>query len=196
MQGFVRHFAAGVVFAAGAAELLPDIVHGGSFGATLVGATIGVALMLAIRYASRKAQGPASLTAVIGIDQLVDGLVVSLGFTAGQNQGLLLTIALTIEFLFLGLTVSSEFAEAKTSKMFIVAITVGLALLLPTGAAIGASVFGRLSRPLLTALFTFGLVALLYLVTEELLVEVHERPETPLNASMFFYRLLFDGPAR
>ena len=31
-----------------------------------------------------------------------------------------------------------------------------------------------------------GLMALLYLVTEELLVEAHEKPDTPLISSMFF----------
>jgi ZIP family zinc transporter len=34
------------------------------------------------------------------------------------------------------------------------------------------------------------LIALLYLVTEELLVEAHEQPDTPLVASMFFVGFL------
>jgi zinc transporter, ZIP family len=37
---------------------------------------------------------------------------------------------------------------------------------------------------------SFGLMALLYLVTEELLVEAHEKPDTPLISSMFFVGFL------
>lgn len=43
------------------------------------------------------------------------------------------------------------------------------------------------------ALLAFGVAALLYLVTEELLVEAHEAPEKPLQTAMFFggFILLF-----
>jgi ZIP family zinc transporter len=36
-----------------------------------------------------------------------------------------------------------------------------------------------LPNPLLTGFFAFGLIALLYLVTEELLIEAHETPDRP-----------------
>jgi ZIP family zinc transporter len=36
----------------------------------------------------------------------------------------------------------------------------------------------------------FGLIALLYLVTEELLVEAHEQPDSPLITAMSFVGLL------
>ena len=44
-----------------------------------------------------------------------------------------------------------------------------------------------------TGLLSFGSAALLYLVTEELLVEAHEEPETPLSTATFFagFLLLF-----
>jgi ZIP family zinc transporter len=38
--------------------------------------------------------------------------------------------------------------------------------------------------------FSFGLVALLYLVTEELLIKAHERLETPWGTAMFFVGFL------
>ena len=37
---------------------------------------------------------------------------------------------------------------------------------------------------------SFGLMALLYLVTEELLVEAHEKPDTPRISAMFFIGFL------
>ncbi|WP_210253199.1 hypothetical protein [Beijerinckia sp. L45] len=38
----------------------------------------------------------------------------------------------------------------------------------------------------LLVLFAFGLIALLYLATEELLVEAHEKPDSLLITSCFF----------
>ena len=58
--------------------------------------------------------------------------------------------------------------------------------LLPAGAAAGTLLFRGMPGAWLTGFFAFGLVALLYLVTEELLVEAHEKPETPLATAVFF----------
>ena len=50
----VQHFAAGVVFAAVAVELLPELVIDLKFTALIIGFSLGVALMLIVRYFSRK----------------------------------------------------------------------------------------------------------------------------------------------
>ena len=39
----IQHFAAGVVFAAAAGEILPDVLHGASPWATVIGGAAGVA---------------------------------------------------------------------------------------------------------------------------------------------------------
>ena len=62
----------------------------------------------------------------------------------------------------------------------------GVALLLPLGAAAGMFLFQGLAQAWLTGFFAFGLVALLYLVTEELLVEAHEKADTPVATAVFF----------
>jgi ZIP family zinc transporter len=43
-----------------------------------------------------------------------------------------------------------------------------------------------LPKPVIMTFFAFGLIALLYLVIEELLVEAHETPDRPWVAAMFF----------
>lgn len=181
----VQHFAAGVVFAAAAGEILPDVMHGGSPMATLTGGASGVSVMLLVKQLETIAKGPLGLLLAIAVDILIDGLVLGIGFAAGAKAGLLLTIALTIEVLFLGLTVANELSERVTSRIKIVGTTAALVLLLPAGALLAGPVAG-LPGPVLTGFFAFGLIALLYLVTEELLVEAHETEDRPWVTAMFF----------
>ena len=127
--------------------------------------------------------------ALVGVDILIDGLVLGIGFVAGAKVGLLLTIALTIEVLFLGLTVAAKIGEAERSGWQIILLTGALALLLPVGALLALPV-SQFSGDVLTGFFAFGLIALLYLVTEELLVEAHEIPDQPWVTAMFFVGFL------
>ena len=185
----MQHLAAGVVFAAAAVEILPQVMHEGSPVATFIGGAIGIIVMLSLKAIEGRAKGPIAMLAAVGVDILIDGLVLGLAFVAGGKAGVLLTIALTLEVLFLGLTVTTELGETIRSKARIVGITVGIALLLPIGAALATPV--ALFPPIVVAGFlSFGLMALLYLVTEELLVEAHEKPDTPLISAMFFIGFL------
>ncbi|PZA12848.1 transporter [Rhodopseudomonas palustris] len=181
----VQHFAAGVVFAAAAGEILPDLLHRNSLWMTLVGGAIGVAAMLALKLLERKTTGASGLIIVTGVDVFIDGMVLGIGFLAGQSAGLLLTIALTIEVLFLGLTVSMAFAEDIQSRIKPVLWTAALVVLLPLGALLSIPA-SMLPQPIITGVFAFSLIALLYLVTEELLVEAHETPDRPWVTAMFF----------
>ena len=185
----IQHFAAGVVFAAAAGEILPDVMHGGSPIATIVGGIAGVAVMLLVKQIESHVKGPLGLLAAIGIDILIDGLVLGIGFAAGAKVGWLLTIALTLEILFLGLTVANELGETVRSRSKIIGITAGLVLLLPTGAILAAPV-AALPAAWQTGVLSSGLIALLYLVTEELLVEAHEVEDRPWITAMFFVGFL------
>lgn len=181
----VQHFAAGLVFAAAASEILPDLKHAGAALPVVIGGTLGVLLMLGVKQLGERAEGPFGSVAITAIDLLVDGLVLGIGFAAGAKQGLILTIALTIEILFLGLSMALVLRQAISSPTRVVAITTGAGLLLPLGILIGTPA-SALPLPYLTAVFAFSLIALLYLVVEELLVEAHAGPESPFIASLFF----------
>jgi zinc transporter, ZIP family len=181
----IKHFAAGVVFAAAAGEILPEVLGRGSAIAIVVGGAIGVAAMLLMKQIEDRSEGPVGLLTTIGLDILIDGLVLGIGFVAGAKVGVLLTIALTLEILFLGLTIANELGENVRSRIKIVGITAGLALLLPIGAIL-ATPIAVLPSQVLAGFFAFGLVALLYLVTEELLLEAHETPDRAWVTAMFF----------
>jgi ZIP family zinc transporter len=188
LSSAIQHFAAGVVFAAAAGELLPDLMHQHSMRAIVVGGALGLAVMLAIRWLEERSTGSFGLVVTVAVDILIDGLVLGIGFAAGPKQGLLLTIALTIEVLFLGLSVSAALS-GRVSRLRIIALTVLIALLLPLGAIVGTAV-ASLPDPYLAPFFAFGLIAMLYLVTEELLVEAHEKPDSPLITALFFVGFL------
>ena len=203
VQSSIQHFAAGVLFAALATELLPDVVHQKKPAAAVAGFAGGVALMLLVKWileALNKTKGkkdgkqqdskaqelPATFLATVAVDIVVDGVVLGIGFSAGTREGVLLTIALGIELLSLGLSSSARLWTAGISKMKTTALAVGLGLLFVAGAVAGSTILRGLSGAYLEIVLAFGCAVLLYLVTEELLVEAHEVPETPLLTSTFF----------
>ena len=145
--------------------------------------------MLGLKAYEARAAGPVTLISAVGIDIVVDGLVLGLAFVAGAKAGVLLTVALTLEVLFLGVTLTTELAESITSKLKIILTVTALALLLPIGALLAIPVAG-LSPPVVAGFLCSGLMALLFLVTEELLAEAHEKPDTPLISAMFFVGFL------
>ncbi len=190
----IQHFTAGVIFAAVATELLPDLMHRRMPLVTLAGFSLGVLVMLGIKYLAEKAgqkgisktKQPTSLLVTLGVDVVLDGLLIGLGFAAGQKQGLLLTVALSLEVLFLGLSCSTALVGAGAGRRKIVTILLILTALLMIGALAGAVMLSAASPIIIDAVLAFGVAALLYLVIEELLVEAHDVPETALQTSMFF----------
>ena len=49
----------------------------------------------------------------IGVDVLLDGILIGIAMTTGLKQGVLLTIALTLELFSLGLTMALEFGTSQ-----------------------------------------------------------------------------------
>lgn len=189
LESALQHLAAGVVFGAAAAEILPQVKHDASIWTTLVGGVLGVATMVGLKSLEGRWKGPVGMVTAIGIDILVDGLVLGLAFLAGAKAGLLMTIALTLEVLFLCLTLTTKLGRSLASRAKVVTASVALALLLPVGVLVATPVV--LFPPhIIGGFLTFGLMALLYLVTEELLVEAHEKPDSPAISAMFFVGFL------
>ena len=196
LRSFVQHFAAGVVFAAVAGELLPEIIRGHQPLGVVIGFSLGVGLMLVIRQLAERLERPAAggpapggnvgLVTVVGIDVLIDGLLIGVGFAAGARVGTLLVVALTLELLFLGVSVASSLGQSGTSRGRTVLTVAGLSLLVILGALLGGTLLQGLSGLALEIVLSFGAAALLFLVTEELLTEAHEVKETPPITAAFF----------
>lgn len=155
------------------------------------GFALGVLVMLAIRYLThsveeKQGDSPIGMLVAVGVDVTLDGLLIGISFAAGAKAGRLLTFALTVELLSLGLAVASALGKSGKSRLNIISTVTLLSLLIFVGAAIGGTLLNGASDSILEIVLSFGLAALLYLVTEELLVEAHEEPETPLSTATFF----------
>lgn len=194
----VQHLAAGIVFAATALELLPKERTEAALP-VIIGFAIGIALMIGVRSLAERLEAkdegsgrgvPAGLLIVTGLDLTIDGLVLGMAFAAGEKAGILLAVALTLEVVFLALSVTTAMGKAGIGRVAAAIASPALVLLLCGGAVVGRFFFGGLSPFPFAVLLGVGIVALLYLVTEELLVEAHEIAETPWSVAAFFVGFL------
>jgi ZIP family zinc transporter len=201
VRSYIQHLAAGVVFSAVAVEVLPDVVHRRAPVAASIGFAAGVALMLAIAAGARRLEGAGTgegggvparrggtwrLAAVVGVDVFIDGLLVGLRLRAQERAGPLVAAALAVELLALGLATAAALGASGARAGRVLGTIAALAVLPAAGAAAGFLGAAGLRGDWLEAVLAFAAAALLYLVTEELLVEAHEVPETPLATACFF----------
>lgn len=189
LSSAIQHFAAGVVFAAAAAEILPSLKHENALWPTIMGGAVGIVVMLIIEEIGKRTTGRAATITLVGVDLFVDGLVLGLGFAANIKVGLLLTIALTLEILFLTLSLTLELVKEGSSRPTAFSTASFVVLLVPVG-LFAADRVALLPQSTVTGFFAFSLIALLYLVTEELLAEAHETPDRPWVTALFFVGFL------
>lgn len=203
LRATLLHFAAGVVFAVVAVDLLPDIVKRHAPIEVGVGFSLGLAVMLGLRYfgewmakkdpAAGEAAGaapvavlPWGLLGAVAIDVVIDGLLLGIGFAVGARAGALLAVAITMEMLTLSLATAVELRTGGQGRTKTVTIMSSLAAMLVVSAVGGFFALRGASDNVLEVVLSFGLAALLFLVTEELLNEAHEGPEGPLQTLAFF----------
>lgn len=191
-----QHFAAGLVFATTALELLPQ-ERGAAAVPVIVGFELGLGLMLGIRHfagvAERRKQAqkhPVGMLVVTAVDLVIVGLVLGIAFAAGDTTGALLAFALSLEVLFLTLSVHRTMATAGLPRRIMFSAPPAFALLLSLSAVVGRVACASLSPFPFAILLGAGTVALLYLITEELLVKAREVAETQMSITSFFLGFL------
>ena len=179
IRSAVQHFAAGAVLAAVAANVIPEVERLGTLPGIVGGFAAGVLLMVVLKWivvrsehqGKQKNKFPVGLAAAAAVDTLVDGMLISAGFSANAQLGFLLAIALALELLFLTLSVGVELREGKYKWWQSLAVTGGIALLLLIGAFSAAFLLADVAEATLAIVLSFGAAALIYLIAEELLVE-------------------------
>ena len=189
----IQHFAAGAVLAAVASNVIPEAESLGTPIGILGGLVAGGLLMivmkwLIVRFEHKKKgkQLPVGLSVAAAVDTLLDGVIISAGFTTGQQLGTLLAVALAIELFCLTMSVGAEFRKSNFKLWQRLAITSGIALLLLVGAFAGYITLNGASNELLAIVLSFGAAALIYLIAEELLVETIQAEESIFSTAMLF----------
>ena len=193
VRSAILHFAAGVIFSVVSVELLPDIMARQDVLEIATGFGTGVLLMLAIRYFLEPKKEPkddrgfpTAFIVVIAIDLLIDGVLMGIGFATSQETGAFLAIALSVELLALGMATSITMASSKVNRTQTILTIFGLSALVLGSTLLSAYLLVGISAGSLKVILAFGLAALLFLVTEELLVEAHESRQNPLLTAAFF----------
>ncbi len=135
-RSFVQHFATGVVFAAVAGELLPEITKEHQPIAVVIGFALGLLTLLGLRRFTQTLEKVSQALPVRSSNGLLvtvalDGVLIGLGFATGEWVSTLLLVALTLELLFLGLSVAASLARGGASRGRVVGTVAGLALLVP-----------------------------------------------------------------
>lgn len=189
----LQHFAAGVVFAVAANELLPDVMRRLQPRGLAVSFSLGVLVMLVLRQTTKRLKSgagttrtvPLPLLATVSTDVLIDGLLLGIGFAAAATFGRLLAFGMALEALSLGSALVLSLQAGLSRPRSILGVG-GVGLLFIIGALLGARALRGVSVHTVALILSFGLAALLFLVTEELLTEAHEVPERPLTTAMFF----------
>lgn len=180
-----QHLAAGVVFSAVALELVPELRAVDFPIAMGSGFALGVGCMLLLeRFAER-----AGLLAPVAVDLFIDGMLVAIGFAAGREGGLILLVGLTLETAALGLALGPTLVKRGIRPLRVMGIACALGVALWVGAGAG-QLSTAATGPWLAGILGFGVAALLYLVTEELLTEAHEVQDTSMVTAAFFLGFL------
>jgi ZIP family zinc transporter len=189
VTSWLLHFAAGVVFAVLAVELLPQVrtLASGGVLPIAVGFAGGAIAMVLLGWAALlTARGPGGLILATAIDIALDGVLIGVGFAGVPRAAKLVALGIAIELVPLGLSVAAALRQGGQTAARTLATCGALALLPLAGAAASASLAEHAPQHILAGMLAFGAAALLYLVTEELLIEAHEHPQGRFDTALFF----------
>ena len=191
----LQHLAAGVITAAVAADLVPEMVGVAKIPALIIGFSIGTALVLLLKFFGSDEQDSDDavsepgqvfgLLGVVGVDLFIDGLLVGIAIVV-SGSGAVLGIAISIETLALGLAIGATLSHGRVKFRRILVLMLLLAGVLLVGGVIGLMATSSFTGDIKTAVIAFGAAALLYLVVEELLVEAHKTGDTTIGSLLFF----------
>lgn len=116
---------------------------------------------------------PKTLMLAVNVDALMDGLLVGLSVVAGKRAGVVVAVALAIEMGFLGITYAMALRRQSQLRLVVNVI-------IPPVILLGGGFMGSVTAHLLqahpaadVAVIAFAVACMLYLVTEELLLDAH-----------------------
>jgi len=190
----VQHFAAGIILAALTIEVFPEMRSTNISPITLIGSfTLGTLFMYGIKLLGDHLESDAKseiarqqlnfgFIITVFIDAILDGITIGAGFAAGEKVGFALALGLSVEMLFLGMSLISDTLKG----MRVLQMSAGLSFTILISALLGYYLLSNASSTTIAIALVFSAAALLYLVTEELLIEAHKSEEKPYSMLVLF----------
>lgn len=180
----LQHLVVGMIFAAISIEFIPQITSINMTQITRIaiifGLFLGATLMIIIRSNLDKNvivqkfedidKIPIKYIIAIGIDFLMAGILIGIISASTKNKISIIIIAICVEIFFLGMTVGIQMKVLKTN-MFYFAVTAFIILII-FGFTFGyvlTSLFKH--HPIYFILLSFSLASIIWLITEELLLD-------------------------
>ena len=193
--GLVQHLAAGIILAALMIEVFPEMRRTNISQTTLIFSfVVGVLFMYFVKLLgeylergndAKNAQKKFNygLIITVFIDAALDGVTIGAGFAAGQKVGLALALGLSVEMLFLAMSLISD--TIKGIRILLLSACFSLTLLVCAG--LGYYFLSTSSGSAIAIALAFSAAALIYLVTDELLIEAHEQEEKSYSMLVLFF---------
>jgi len=125
-----------------------------------------------------KPRYPLGLVIAVTFDCVIDGLLIGITLSASESAGLITAIALCIEQALLGVSLATSMAKHRVDKWAIMFHSCIVPWFVLIGGLMGCTVLSKMNGRAFHAVVSFGMGGLLYLVTEELMIEAHENHET------------------
>lgn len=192
--GLIQHLAAGIILAALMLEVFPEMRRAHIAQSALIFSfAVGVLFMYVVKLmGSYLERGNKSHSAqerfnygmiiTVFIDAVLDGVTIGAGFAASQKVGLALALGLSVEMLFLAMSLISD--TIKGIRILWLSACFSLTLLVC--AVLGYYFLSTSSGSAIAIALAFSAAALIYLVTEELLVVAHEQEEKSYSMLVLF----------
>jgi len=138
---------------------------------------------------------PWALTFAVTTDAAVDGLLVGLAYTASPGAGWCMSIATCIEMCFLGLSFSASLQHATRYCFKHATLSIVPPLTLALFGCFGHFLGSMLEQNpgFFIGFIAFSIVALLFLVTQELLMEARDMGGDSLFVNILFFIGLLSG---
>lgn len=132
---------------------------------------------------------PKGIICAVVVDSAVDGMLIGLAASVASASGWLMAIATSMEMGFLGYSFACEIRKARRSGCLPKLITFAPPVCMILSSALSAaSTSVAENTPIFSGLVAFAMVALLFLVLQELLVEAHEKEENEVwHVGVFLY---------
>jgi len=137
----------------------------------------------------RKVAGPIpwSLALAVVIDSIVDGMLIGLASAVCRESGMLMATATTIEMGFLGYSFACSVLRKVKRGCGLLILAVPPAMMVVASLVAAFCTDSLKGSGAFVALIAFAMVALLYLVVQELLVEAHEKEGGSFQTSVWLY---------